>query len=129
MTRSRRMLANAVRLKSTDWQRVRAVAALKGVAPATALRELVLASLSAADENRQGPFVEIEESLLSVRALLNVLGPVVVGMPHLLAYWATREAQDITPDDLVAEFAANAEELWKDSVAKRGASATPSEST
>lgn len=106
-------------LTKTDWRRVRAFAAAQDIAPATALQRLVVTGLDATEERRHGPFNEIEESLGRIRRLLDRLGPAIVGLPHLLAYWATREVEDVTADDLLAEFAANAEALWRDALATR----------
>jgi hypothetical protein len=106
-------------LSRTDWRRVRAFAAAQGIAPATALQQLVVAGLATREESRHGPFVEIEESLGRIRRLLDRLGPAILGLPHLLAYWATREVEDVTADDLLAEFTANAEALWRDALAGR----------
>lgn len=113
------MHPHPVRLTATDWRRVRAFSAAKAIAPATALRHLIVAGLGATDESRHGPFLEIEESLARIRRLLDRIGPPILGLPHLLAYWATRDVDDTTEDTLLAEFAANAEALWRDAVASR----------
>jgi hypothetical protein len=108
-------------LTSDNWRRIRAHAAAQGIPPATALHRIVLAGIQAIEENRHGPLVEIEEALERVRRLLHRIGPAIVGLPHLLAYWATRDAEGVTADGLVAEFTANAQTVWRDALATRSA--------
>lgn len=129
MTKRSRSVAHTVRLDVAAWRRVRACAASENIAPATALRQLVIASLNAKSENSRGPLLEVEASLRRIGLLLDRIGPAIVGLPHLLAFWATRESEDVSQDELLAEIATNAKAVWRDEVAARIGDQTPTDPT
>lgn len=120
----------ALRVDLATWRRISAFAAGHAVPPSQALRRLVLLALDESEGLRPGDTAPLEEGIERLQRLLQRVGPVVVALPHLLAYWATRDMDDETsPDELAAEFHANAAQLWLEALEDRGALDTEEPST
>ena len=120
-SRTPRRHPRAARLNEREWRRVCAFAAGQSVAPAEGLRRLVLVGLQASEGVRRSVGAEIEECVGRLLGLMERVGPAMVGLPHLLAYWATRdEGQDAGAAQLIAEFEHNAAVLWGEALRSRG---------
>ena len=119
--RTARRHPRAARLDEREWRRVCAFAAGHSVAPAEGLRRLVLLGLQTSEGVRRSVGAEIEECVGRLLGLLERVGPAMVGLPHLLAYWATRdEGDDADAAELMAEFNHNATVLWTEALRNRG---------
>lgn len=122
---SRRLLMHGVRLQPALWRRVEAYADERCVTVSEALRRLLSLGLDVADGRDRPAIEELQERLDRILRLVHRIGPPLVGLPHLLAYWATREESGVTADQVVEEFETNAELVWREMLARRRGDAGP----
>lgn len=74
------------------------------------LFDLVLAATADPDGDSTS---RLEPALARVEQMIDTLGPAAVGLPRLLAYWATRSGSlTVSEDELIEEFWWEAERLW-----------------
>ena len=112
-------------------RRLRAHAEKHGVASTSeAITALLVQALDQEEGVRGVPATkadEVTEGLRSLGALVERMGPGVLGMLHLLAHWAVRSGGvKVTEDELLAEVLAVGESQWQQLLEE--AEETPEES-